>query len=162
MTRITAGAFLTCGGKILLMKRGPHKQLSPGLWAGVGGHLDMEDIQNPRALAFIETCYREIREETGLTRADIHGLKLKYIAMRKYGDEIRLHYHFFGQLAEEIPPPACDEGEFFWVAKDDISALPMATSVKEALKHWLANPGGDAVYLVAVSPVGDSATVLEV
>ena len=89
-TRLTAGAFLVCGNKVLLMKRGLHKELGPGLWAGVGGHLDLEDIENPRAIDLIETCYREVQEETGISRANIFKLQLKYIAVRKDSNEIAL------------------------------------------------------------------------
>jgi len=73
-TRIMAGAFLVCGDKVLLMKRGLHKEFGAGLWAGVGGHLEMDDIKNPRALDLIETCYREIQEETGIEKSDILNL----------------------------------------------------------------------------------------
>jgi len=162
VTRITAGAFLTCGDKVLLMKRGLHKELGPGMWAGAGGHLDICDIKNPRAIDLAETCYREVYEETGIPSTDISNLKLKYIAVRKYGNEVRLHYYYFGEVTSEIPLPQCNEGEFFWIQKKDVPSLPMSTSVKEAIMHWLNHPESDAVHLVAVSPAGDYATISEV
>ena len=160
-TRITAGAFLTCGNKILLMKRGLHKELGPGLWAGIGGHIDINDITNPRALNLAVTCFREVYEETGIARESIRDLKLRYIATRKVGDEIRFHHHFIGEMETEIPLPKCEEGELHWVCKDDIPRLPMSTSVGEALKHWLANPHSNDVYMVAVDKAGENATVLQ-
>jgi len=161
ITRITAGAFLSCGDKVLLMKRGMHKELGPGLWAGVGGHLDMCDIENPRAIDFVNTCYREVEEETGIARTDIRNLTLRYLAVRKDGNEIRLHHHYFGELEKAIVLPVCDEGEFFWVDKDKISSLPMSTSVREAITHWINNPG-DGVYFIAVCPDGESAVVSKI
>ena len=161
ITRITAGAFLTCGSNVLLMKRGLHKELGPGLWAGIGGHIDMSDITNPRALILAETCYREVYEETGITRENIRNMKLRYIAIRKDGDEIRIHHHFIGEMETEIPLPECEEGELRWVNKNDIPHLPMSTSVGEALKHWLANPYSDDVYMVAVDKTGENATFLQ-
>lgn len=161
-TRITAGAFLTCGDKILLLKRGLHKELGPGRWAGVGGHMDMCDIKNPRALDLAETCYREVLEETGIEKSQIRNLKLRYIAVRKGGAEIRLHHHFFGELENEIPLPECNEGELHWKHKSEIHDLYMTMSIKEALKHWINNPGSEGVYVVAVNPADDSAVVTEV
>ena len=161
-TRITAGAFLSCGNKVLLMKRGLHKELGPGLWAGVGGHLDMCDITNPRALDLAETCYREVQEETGIDKSQIRNMKLRYIAVRKDGADIRLHHYYFGELEKEIPLPECSEGEFHWKDKNEILALPMTTSGKEAVRHWINNPDIEGVYFIAVNPAGESAVISEV
>jgi len=162
VTRITSGVFIICGNKVLLMKRGLHKELAPGLWAGVGGHLDITDIKNPRAIDLADTCLREIYEETGLTKADIHILKLKYIVIRKVGDEIRMHHHHFAEIKTQIPPPICEEGEFFWIEKEEMLGLPMSTSLKESLKHWASNPVSDTIFTVVVNAADTSATVVEV
>ena len=135
VTRITAGAILECGSKVLLLKRGLHKKLAPGLWAGIGGHMELSDIENPRALNLIETCYREVYEETGIEKSSIKNLKLRYIAVRKVDGEISWHHHYIGELDAEISLPDCDEGELHWVDKRDIIDLPMTTLVKEALRH---------------------------
>ena len=161
VTRITAGAILVYGSKVLLLKRGLHKKLAPGLWAGIGGHIDLTDIQNPRALDIIKTCYREVYEETGIHKSDIKDLKLRYIAVRKVDGEIRWHHHFIGKLETEIALPNCDEGELHWVEKNDIPNLAMTTTVKEALKHWLLYPEAEDVFLIAVNKSNDSATILD-
>ncbi|MCL2285952.1 MAG: NUDIX domain-containing protein [Firmicutes bacterium] len=159
--RITAGAFLFRGSKVLLMKRGLHKKLGPGKWAGVGGHMEISDITDPRAFDIIETCYREIFEEAGICKSDIKNLKLRYIAARKVDNEIRLHHHFMGEVDTEFPLPICEEGELYWVAKKDIPGLPMSTTVGEAVKHWLANPENDGVYMVAVNKTDSGADISE-
>jgi len=161
ITRITAGAFLACGNKVLMMKRGLHKELAPGMWAGIGGHMDFSEITNPRALNLMETCYREIYEEAGINKADIFCLKLRYIAVRKDGNEIRAHYHHMGRVERELPLPKCEEGELHWVDKKDIAGLPMTTTVKKAVLHWLTNPENDEVYLVAVNKTNDGAIISE-
>jgi len=161
-TRIMAAAFLTCNDKVLMLKRGLHKKLGPGLWAGIGGHMELDDITNPRELTLIETCYREVLEETGICRSDIHNLKLKYITVKKDPSEVRLHYNFMGELKTEIPLPKCDEGELHWICKNDILALPMSNTVRETVKHWLlADNPCDDVYIVAVNKAGDAATICE-
>jgi len=158
-TRITSGGFLTHKNKVLLMKRGLHKKLGPGHWAGIGGHIDIQDIKDPRALDLAETCYREIKEETGISKESIKNMKLRYIATRKADNEIRIHYHFIGEAEAEFPLPKCDEGELYWLDKSEIHNLPMSTSVKEAVTHWLANPNASDVYLVAVNNTNDGAAI---
>jgi 8-oxo-dGTP diphosphatase len=164
-TRITTGVFLCCGDKVLMMKRGLHKELGSGMWAGVGGHLDLQDIKNPRAIDFAETLYREVFEETGIEKSRIHSLKLRYIVVRKSGGEIGIVYHYFGKTDEEIPLPECDEGELHWKHKHEIPELAeyvMSGSVREALMHWFQNPESDKVYLVAVNTADNSAVISEI
>ncbi|MCL2363530.1 MAG: GNAT family N-acetyltransferase [Defluviitaleaceae bacterium] len=151
VTRITAGAFLSHGDNVLMMKRGLHKELGAGMWAGICGHIDTTDITNPRAIDLAETCLREVWEEVKIPRQDITGLTLRYIAMRKVGNEIRCHYHYFGTLKHEIPLPACDEGEFHWVQKSQILDRPMSATVREVVTHWMHNPANSGIYLIAVS-----------
>jgi 8-oxo-dGTP diphosphatase len=159
-TRITASAFLTCGDKVLLLKRGLHKKLAPGLWAGIGGHMDLGEITDPRALNLKETCYREIYEETGIKRGDIQGLKLRYIATRRIGDEIFHHYKFIGELADEIILPSCDEGELHWVKKESAWDLPMGITVRVMFRHWLKKADEDKIFMAVCDGSNDEATVV--
>ena len=160
VTRITSGGFLVCKNKVLMMKRGLHKKLAPGLWAGVGGHMDLADITDPRALDLAATCYREAYEEAGIGKSDIFNLRLRYVAIRKDMDEIRIHHNHIGEVETEFQLPPCSEGELHWVDKSGILGLPMTTHIKEIMAHWLANPHADGVYLVAVNGTNDAATVL--
>jgi len=142
-----------------MMKRGLHKKLGPGTWAGVGGHMEVNDMKDPRALAIVDTCYREVYEETGIERAAIQNLKLRYIAIRKADGEIRMHHHFIGEIETEVALPHCDEGDLHWVDKADIPALPMSPSVGLTLKHWLSNIESEDIFLVAVNDTNESATI---
>lgn len=160
-TRILANVFLCYEDKILLLKRGLHKKMAPGYWAGVGGHVELEDIENPHALDLSKTCYRELAEEIGIKKADIQNLSLKYISVRKTEIEMRYTYHYFGETKIGFSLPHCDEGELHWLDKDRIFALPMTISVKAPLKHWLENPEDQALYLVAINKENTSATILE-
>src|SRR5262249_60327404 len=56
--------FVTNGGDVLLMKRAEHKRVFPGRYNGIGGHLERDEDPLSGAL-------REIREETGLSVANI-------------------------------------------------------------------------------------------
>jgi len=160
-TKITAGAFLICGDKVLLMKRGLHKKLAPGLWAGIGGHLDMEDIKDPRAIDIIETFYREVWEEANIAKTDIKNLQLRYIVVSKLENQISWHYHYFGELENEITPLKCAEGEFHWVDRKGIIDLPMSATVLEAIKHWLTHPDESKVFLIVCNVAEEKITILD-
>jgi len=56
------------------MKRGLHKKMASGFWTGIGGHLEKDDIKDPRAIDMIETCYREVWEEANIARTEIKNL----------------------------------------------------------------------------------------
>jgi len=162
ITRITAGAFLVYGNKILLMKRGLHKEMSAGMWAGIGGHMELADIDNLRALKLIKTCYREVKEETGIKKSQIKNLKLRYVAVRQVENEIRMHYHYLGEVENEFPLPSCNEGELHWVEKNDVPDLPMSITVSEAIKHWFHSPDNEGIFFITVNPAGDCAVVSEI
>jgi len=161
VTRLTASAFLSCNNSVLMLKRGLHKALAPGSWAGIGGHMELSEITDPRALDLVETCYREVQEETRINRTDIKNLRLRYIAVRKVDNEIMIHHHFMGDVETKIPLPACEEGELHWINKKDICNLQMGVTVGQAVKHWLENPESDNIYMVAVNKTGDGATISE-
>ena len=56
--------FVTHGDDVLLLKRASHKRVYPGLYNGVGGHLERDEDPLTGAV-------REIQEETGLELASV-------------------------------------------------------------------------------------------
>jgi 8-oxo-dGTP diphosphatase len=129
--RLMTNAFILNGDKILLMKRANHKKIAPGLWTGVGGHIEPEEINDPKS-----SCLREVNEETGLKESDIVDFRLFYILNRKKDDEIRQQFIFFGRtLATEVL--SNDEGELYWIDKSEILKLDMPLTVRYTLEHYL-------------------------
>jgi 8-oxo-dGTP diphosphatase len=80
--RSITAAFLRNGGKYLLIKRSNNREIAPGIWSGVGGHMEPHEINKP-----LLACYREIEEETGITRDKINSLELLYIIVRRSKNE---------------------------------------------------------------------------
>lgn len=129
--RTMATAFLTNNEDFLLMKRSMERKFAPGLWAGVGGHLEPDEINNP-GLA----CIREVHEETGLTEEDIFDLKLKYIILRRSKDEIRVSYIYFGRTnVRELKDT--DEGDLFWINRNELFDRKLSIMNEVVLKHYL-------------------------
>jgi 8-oxo-dGTP diphosphatase len=129
--RLMTNVFILNGDKMLLMKRANHKKIAPGLWTGVGGHIEPEEVNDPKG-----SCIRELIEETGLKESDIDDLRLLYIVNRMKDDEIRQQYIFFGStLVTEVF--SNDEGELHWIDKSEILKLEMPLTVRYALEHYL-------------------------
>jgi len=163
--RLMVGAFLICQNKVLLMKRNMDKKIAPGLWSCIGGHLEPEELRNPRKIDHISAIYREIKEEAGISQAEILDLNLRYIATRiDYTEnEIRMVYYYFGKVGREFEPPYCNEGVLRWVDINikDIIDLPMSFSVKEIIKHWINNLDNTNVFLVGMNKNNDKSAFIE-
>ena len=72
--RVLSGAFIIEGNDYLMMKRADNRRIAPGMWGGVGGHAEPNEVNNPKL-----TCLREIYEESGIEEKDLKKLDLRYI-----------------------------------------------------------------------------------
>lgn len=61
--RLIAVALLVNGDDLLMMKRSPVRSISPGKWAGIGGHLEPSEIGNPKA-----ACLRRLGRKPAFSR----------------------------------------------------------------------------------------------
>ena len=145
MIKLRSGtaAFLKNGGDVLLLKRSQGKKIAPGMWSGVGGHMERHELDNPLA-----TCYREVEEESGIVRDDIHGLALLYVIVRKVKDyEIRQSYIYFGETTRRDVVQT-DEGELHWVPESELLNREYTQSFTAMLRHYSArDPQDTAVYV---------------
>ncbi|MFA9424237.1 MAG: NUDIX domain-containing protein [Sedimentibacter sp.] len=142
--RNVATAFLMNDDDFLLMERAKDNDLMPNFWYGVGGHLEREELNNPR-----EACLREICEETGLQEKDIADLSLKYVLMRRNGNETVLNYVYFGysKLRQVV---ANDEGTLHWIPKEEVLKYNFVDALTLTLKHYLESKVGLNDVLVGV------------
>lgn len=124
-------AFLMNEQDFLLMKRSAGRKLMPGIWAGVGGHLEPEEINEPET-----ACLREIYEETGLTKNQLSDLELKYILLRRSRDEIRIQYVYFAKTTTRQVKPT-EEGELYWIKRGELFDRDFSATTGFVLKHYL-------------------------
>jgi 8-oxo-dGTP diphosphatase len=129
--RTIATAYLMNNEEFLLMKRSKDRKFKPGIWAGVGGHLEPHEINNPE-----EACLREIFEETGIDGKNLEGFKLKYIILRRSKEEIRIQYVYFA-YSKTRNINQTDEGELFWINKKELFDRDLSATTKETLKHYI-------------------------
>ena len=145
--RITgvATAFLRNGGRYLLMKRREDRRVYPGIWTGIGGGIDEDEMTDPE-----KACLREILEETGITADKITGLALRYIHLstRSFLEGYLLvGYIFFGE-SSETSLIKCDEGETFWIPQAEVLKKENTPAIIRILEHYFSYAiNNEKVYL---------------
>jgi 8-oxo-dGTP diphosphatase len=142
--RVMATAYLVNNDDILMMERSSSKSFVPRVWAGVGGHLEPEEINDPK-----RACIREIYEETGIEEKDIRDLCLKYIILRRNKNEIRTQYVYIGNTSKRQVINT-DEGKLFWISKEKLFERKLSVTTKMTLKHYLENMKEERDVLVGV------------
>lgn len=100
--------------RVLLIKGALSKKIWPGLYNGIGGHIEAgEDI--------LESAKRELREETGLENVCLHFCGQIMIDV---SDSMGIAVFLFrGDYADEKIVPS-EEGELKWIALNDLDDVP--------------------------------------
>ena len=107
-------------------------RVANNLYVGsAGGHFEQGELNDARACAL-----REMREELGLTEADVADLKLRYITLRLKNGEIRQNYYFFGKLIRDRKLDST-EGNLHWFTYEEAEFLHMPASAKHMMLHYL-------------------------
>jgi len=138
-------AFLNNQGNYLLMNRADNRKIAPGVWSGIGGHIEPHEINTP-----LSACYREIEEESGITRDKISSLELLYIITRRSKDEIRQSYIYFGET-DQTELIQTDEGELFWIPRGELLKREYTKTFSAMLEHYTGRDKGDHALYVGVA-----------
>jgi len=141
--------------ELLMMKRAITRTLSPGKWGAVGGHVEPYELRTP-----LDTCLREIFEETGIQAEQIENLRLRYILMRLFGTEIRQQFFFVGRTNAN-PTVETDEGELFWVPRDEVLNRDLPFVFRTLLEHYFAHEHDERVWIGSATsqPAGGPAII---
>ena len=126
--------YLRRGDKFLLLYRVGSRVVGNSYTGTAGGHMEPEELNNPRACVL-----RELQEETGLTEQDVDKLTFRYITLRLKNGEVRQNYYFFGELAEHVDAEmlTSNEGELQWFDISELEKLNMPYTAKYMLLHYL-------------------------
>ena len=113
--------MVTDGDRVLVQNRRSDRN-----WPGIvfpGGHAEPGE-------AFVESVIREVREETGLTieQPELCGVK-------QFEDDDGARYVVFLYRTDRFSGEltSSDEGEVFWVKRDEVASLPLASGVASML-----------------------------
>jgi 8-oxo-dGTP diphosphatase len=132
--------FLTRGDEVLLLKRADDRPIFPGLYNGLGGHVE-------RGESVLAAALREVEEESGLrptrlwlcaTVAIDTGDPATGILMSVFCGQAA------GEAAEDSQLRASDEGTLQWVPVAQIPTLPMVEDIPTLLPKVLEVEPGDA------------------
>ncbi len=129
--RNMTSVYLTGERGILCLYRIGSRVVSDKYIGSAGGHFEKNELNDARACAL-----RELNEELGLCEADIDGLKLRYITLRRMNGEIRQNYYFFGKLKTDRQLQST-EGNLRWIKDEEFEDLKMPVSAKHMILHYL-------------------------
>jgi 8-oxo-dGTP pyrophosphatase MutT (NUDIX family) len=107
--------------KILMLQRANNKRFAPGMYTGIGGKIEPGET-------FLDSAYRELQEETGLT-----NVTLKQFAKVFIDDTEQLIY-FWGVFQDPLPPS--EDGELEWVSTTEVLNKNIIPTTFEMLKQW--------------------------
>ncbi|MBW8347958.1 NUDIX domain-containing protein [Bacillus sp. IITD106] len=153
--RQMATAFLIHQGRMLMMKKEKSKIFNFAFWGGIGGHMEPNELNSP-----MEASFREIEEETGFKKDDIKNFRLKYILLEKNNGEIRQQYVYFGETKHLNFIPS-DEGELYWVPKNELSALYTSKIINVTIEHYLNNKDIDDVFVGSMMTNNESKSKIQ-
>lgn len=113
--------------KLLLLKRSRHPM--KGLYSGVGGKTHYsEDIRC--------SCFREVKEETGLEVADLQLKAVIKTILEGQGSSWILFVYVARSVAEDTK--ICDEGMLEWVNKNELASYDLIGFIREILPSVLS------------------------
>lgn len=129
MAKIVCGAFIE-DGKVLLVRRAPHRKWSPNRWDLVGGHVEKGE-------ALDVAIVRECREEVGLT-----PLTLEHVTILFEDERAKAPFHIYTIRHWEGGTPALlgtEHSELGWFTREDVDGLDLALSgYRPVISHILA------------------------
>jgi 8-oxo-dGTP diphosphatase len=124
-------SFVTHDGDVLLLKGAPDKQIWPGKYNGVGGHVERgEDI--------LQAARREIREETGL---EVLDLRLRGVVNVDAGDaQTGIALFIFTARATTNQTTPSSEGSLEWHPQNRLPQEDLVDDLATVLPRALAMP----------------------
>ena len=132
MLRNITTIYITNNDMVLLLYRIGSRVLTYPSWCGIGGHFEMNELNDPKACVL-----RELSEETQIKESDLEDIRLKYVTMRYKNSEIRQNYYFFAKLKNNnIDITKCNGGKLKWVSIKEAMSLDMPYTAKYCFEHY--------------------------
>ncbi len=125
-------SFIMHGSKILILRRSSRVKTMKHKWAGVSGYIeDGEDA--------LERAYREIEEETGITRADLRPISAGRVVEVVDEDNSTIwmvHPYLFESSSDKVRLD-WEHDSYLWIRPEEISSFDTVPMLKEVLESCL-------------------------
>lgn len=142
--------FVTHGNDVLLLRRAHHKRVYPGLYNGVGGHLERDEDPLTGAV-------REIQEETGL---NLEGVRFCGAIHVDAGASNGILVFVFHAQAASRDLVNTDEGTLEWVPHDRLDDLPLVEDLPLLLDRILDSEPGAPPFFAHTSYAPDDQLIM--
>ncbi|MEM0367279.1 MAG: NUDIX pyrophosphatase [Candidatus Nitrosocaldus sp.] len=125
-------SFVMHKDRILILRRSSRVKTMKHKWAGISGYIEHgEDA--------LERAYREIEEETGITRADLRLVSTGRAVEVVDEDNATIwivHPYLFESSSDEVRLD-WEHDSYLWIRPGEISSLDTVPMLKEALESCL-------------------------
>lgn len=133
--------------KILLLKRAGNKKFAPGMYTGVGGKIEPGET-------FIDSAYRELKEETGIIKVELKQLAKVVI------DNNQNLFYFWGIYNSDLPTSA--DGTLEWVSTNKILNKNIIPTTFEMLKQWQSQNFSPTPFELHVKTISEENSIKQV
>jgi 8-oxo-dGTP diphosphatase len=86
----------------------------------------------------LDTCLREIWEETGIQKENIFDLELRYIIIRRLKNIVRQNYIYFGETSAG-KFVGTDKGKLYWIEEDELLDKGYTQAYTAMMQHYINN-----------------------
>lgn len=126
--KVYIAVFLFRDNHVLLLRRSEEKAFAPGLWTGIGGRVEPQDMGSVERAAL-----REIREETGLSADEVRDLRIRVVFTQPEEGDISIVIFCTGST-DRVSVGPCKEGDLEWIELSRTRELSMIENAARALE----------------------------
>jgi 8-oxo-dGTP pyrophosphatase MutT (NUDIX family) len=135
MPKVATSLLIDDEGKLLILKRSEKVKTYKGMWGGIAGYV--EEHENP-----YETALKEIKEEVGLEKDEIHFIKsLDPIRFTDFYNDERYDWEIFAFLFKTEKKDKIDidweHSEYRWILTSEIAKYKTVPHLKEVVSKLL-------------------------
>ena len=135
MPRVATCLLIDNVGKLLILKRSDKVRTYKGMWGGIAGYI--EENEEP-----LETALKEIKEEVGLDKEEVHFIKkLEPIKFTDFYENEKYDWEVFTFLFKTGKKDKInidwEHSEYRWISPSEISKYDTVPHLKEVVSKLL-------------------------
>lgn len=133
--------------EVLLLKRDPAKKLFPNLITGLGGKVELESGEGNDLTS---AMWRELLEETQISKNSVREMRLKLITTVARPDEIVILLWYKGTLISQPENLDCTEGSLQFYKISDLEKLEYIPTARDPIQFVTKLPEEDSTVYTGI------------